>query len=206
VLELTLTDAAQRYLVRANMTLVGPLLVLSCLVIVPPGLRSGDPVPAIAYLCVALAMVPLTYVLARRTAERSRIVLGDGTYTVHGWGRPKRFAVPDVERVVTVDRMALGGTGPTHHLVVVGHARRLVLLVGRMWDREQLSQVALDLERRGVPLTPVHQPVTPAQLRALDRRLVPWWQAHPVALGLLVGLGVLLVGVAVFVVAVAALL
>ncbi|MGN7701838.1 hypothetical protein [Cellulosimicrobium sp. 22601] len=200
---LAMGDAAKRQVLRSNMTVISILAPLVGLAQLPAAIMGGYPVLALGLLAFALAMIPLTYALARRMVDRARIVLGDGTYTVHGWGRSKRFTVADVDRVVTVDHMAFGAAGATHHLIVVGPTKRLLLLVGQMWDRDQLSTVALDLARRGVPLTPWHQPVTPVQLRAFDRRLVPWPQAHPVALALLVGIGTLLACVVVFVVVVA---
>lgn len=206
VTELTLHDDAKRRVVRTNMTFVAilvPLLGLSAFTTLVTTRSVGL---ALTYLCLVLAMVPLTYVLARRLADRSRIAFGDGTVTVQGWGQPKRFTVADMERVVTIDSMGFAGTAPTHHLVVVGPHKRLILLVGQMWDRAQLSALALDLAGHGVPLTPIHEPLTPVQARALDPRLVPWRQAHPVSLGLLVGLGVLVLLVVAFVVVVAILL
>ncbi|KRC39074.1 hypothetical protein ASE27_10940 [Oerskovia sp. Root918] len=200
--ELTLHDAAKRQVVRSNLTLTAILVPLLGLNALTTMITTRNVWLALGYLCLVLAMVPLVYFLARRMADRSRVTFGDGSVTMQGWGRPKRFTVADVERVVTIDQMGFMGTAPTHHLVVVGPRKRLLLLVGQMWDREQLSALALDLAHRGVPLTPIHQPVTPAQLRTLDPRLVPWRQAHPVALSLLVVLGVLLVLVAVFVVVV----
>lgn len=211
---LTLHDDAKRRVLRVNMTYVAifvPLLGLSAVLLlwstaIVTSTSTWGVALAIGLLCLVLAMVPATYVLARRLADRSCVTFGDGTVTAQGWGRPKRFTVADVERVVTVDSMGFAGTAPTHHLFVVGPTKRLLVLVGQMWDREQLSALALDLAHRGVPLTPIHQPITPVQLRALDPRLVPWAQAHPVALGLLVGLGVLVVLVAVLVVVVTILL
>ncbi|GEM_PF-2562191 len=203
LVELAMGDAAKRQVLRSNMALISILAPLVGLAQLPAAIASGNLALALGFLAFALSMIPLTYAIGRRMVDRARIVLGDGTYTVHGWGRTKRFTVADVDRVVTVDRMAFGMAGATHHLIVVAPTKRLLLLVGQMWDRDQLSTVALDLARRGVPLTPWHQPVTPAQLRAFDRRLVPWAQAHPVALGLLVALGTLLVLVVLFVVLVA---
>ncbi|MGN6239068.1 MAG: hypothetical protein ACTHNI_04930 [Cellulosimicrobium cellulans] len=203
LIELAMGDAAKRQVLRSNMALISILAPLVGLAQLPAAITSGNLALAVGFLAFALAMIPLTYAIGRRMVDRARIVLGDGTYTVHGWGRTKRFTVADVDRVVTVDRMAFGMAGATHHLIVLGPTKRLLLLVGQMWDRDQLSTLALDLARRGVPLTPWHQPVTPAQLRAFDRRLVPWPQAHPVALALLVGLGTLLVLVVLFVVVVA---
>ena len=203
VTELTLHDDAKRGVVRANLTFAAILVPILGLTAVSLGISTRNLALALGYACVVLAMIPLTYVLARRFTDRSRVTFGDGSVTVQGWGRPRRFTVAEIERVVTVDSMGFGGMTPTHHLIVVGPTKRLALLVGQMWDRDQLSAVALDLAHRGVPLNPVHQPVTPAQLRAMDPRLVPWRQAHPVALGLFVGLGVLLFFLVAFVVMVA---
>nr|WP_241744136.1 hypothetical protein [Cellulosimicrobium arenosum] len=109
---------------------------------------------------------------------------------------------------MTIDQMSLGGIAlTTYHLVAVGRTgRRLVHLVGQAWDRDQLTTIALDLAHRGVPLTPVHVPITPVQLRAYDPRLVPWWQAHRVAFALLVGAGTLVLGLIAVVVTVIVLL
>ncbi len=203
VTELTLDDDAKRRAVRTNLTFVAVIQPLLLLTAVSVGISTRNLALAIGYGCLVLAMIPLTYVLARRMSDRTRVTFGDGSVTMQGWGRPRRFTVAEVERVVTVDSMGFGGTTPTHHLIVVGPTKRLALLVGQMWDRDQLSAVALDLAHRGVPLNPIHQPITPVQLRAMDPRLVPWRQAHPVALGLLVGLGVLLFFLVGFVVMVA---
>ena len=200
VTELTLHDDAKRRVLRTNLSSVAILTPVLGLAAVMTAISTRNLVLALFYLALVLAMVPVTSVLARRLADRSRVTFGDGTVTVQGWGRPRRFTVADVERVVTVDSMAFGTAGPTHHLIVVGPSKRPLLLVGQMWDRGQLSALALDLAHRGVPLTPVRHPVTPAQLRATDPRLVPWYQAHPVVLGLLVALGVLVVVTVVLVV------
>jgi hypothetical protein len=198
--ELTLTPAARRRLVRANLTFAAvlvPLFAVNALNLWSSARHGGL---ALMNLVFALAILPLTYYFARRMGERSLITFGDGSVTVRGWGRPRRFSSVDVERVVTIDQMRIMGSTPTHHLIVVGPHRRLALLAGRMWDREQLSRLALDLESRGVPLVPVRQPVTPRQLRKLDPRLVPWHQAHPVGLALVLFLAILLALVAAFVI------
>ncbi|MEV7962597.1 hypothetical protein [Oerskovia paurometabola] len=194
--ELTLHDDAKRRMVRTNLMLIGILAPLLGLNAVTLAITTRSIALPLVFLGLVLAMIPLTYALARQVADKSRVTFGDGTLTVQGWGRSKTFTVEDMERVVTIDSMGFAGAAPTHHLVVVGPRKRLLLLVGQMWDREQLSALALDLAGRGVPLTPT-------QLRALDPRLVPWRQAHPVAVSLLVGLGVLLVLVTLFVVVVA---
>lgn len=201
--ELTLHDDAKRRMVRTNLMLIGILAPLLGLNAVTLAITTRSIALPLVFLGLVLAMIPLTYALARQVADKSRVTFGDGTLTVQGWGRSKTFTVEDMERVVTIDSMGFAGAAPTHHLVVVGPRKRLLLLVGQMWDREQLSALALELAGRGVPLTPIRQPVTPTQLRALDPRLVPWRQAHPVAVSLLVGLGVLLVLVTLFVIVVA---
>ena len=167
VTELTLDDDAKRRVLRANLTYVAILVPILGLTAVSLGISTRNVALAVGYACVVLAMIPLTYVLARHFTDRSRVTFGDGSVTVQGWGRPRRFTVAEIERVVTVDSMGFGGTTPMHHLIVVGPTKRLALLVGQMWDRDQLSAVALDLAHRGVPLNPVHQPVTPVQLRAM---------------------------------------
>lgn len=152
----------------------------------------------ISSLVLAVVLGALAVVLVRREADAARIVYGDGRYeSTYAW-RTTRFAAQDVERVVTIDRMALGATPSTHHLIVVGPAKRLLMLVGHMWSTDQLGALANDLAARGVPMTSLRETITPKQLRTMDRRLMPWWQAHPVALGLLIfGGGLALVAAAV---------
>ena len=132
VTELRMHDDARRRVVRANMTYVGILVPLLALSALSTAFSTRNAWLSLAYVALVLAMVPLTYALARRMVSRSCIVLGDGTYTVRSWGRPKRFTVADVERVVTVDHMGFAGTTPTHHLIVLGPTGRLLLLVGQM--------------------------------------------------------------------------
>lgn len=132
--------------------------------------------------------VPLSIWLARTSMRETYIRFGDG-WIEHKWMfRTRRFAAAEATSVVTVDQMSFGGFSgaPTHHLIVTGRDRRLLILVGQMWDTQQLTAIMQDLASRGVPWISVPEPVTPAQLRARDPRLVPWWQAHPVALALLI--------------------
>lgn len=134
------------------------------------------------------AGIPLSIWFARKSMRETYIRFGDG-WIEHKWMfRTRRFAAAEATSVVTVDQMSFGGLAgaPTHHLIVTGQDRRLLLLVGQMWDTQQLSAVMHDLASRGVPWFSVPEPVTPAQLRERDPRLVPWWQAHPIALALLV--------------------
>ena len=120
VIELAMGDAAKRQVLRSNMALISILAPLVGLAQLPAAITGGNLALAVGFLVFALSMIPLTYAIGRRMVDRARIVLGDGTYTVHGWGRTKRFTVADVDRVVTVDRMAFGMSGATHHLIVLG--------------------------------------------------------------------------------------
>lgn len=199
--ELLLTDDARRRVMTVNLRLavayaVGTLLLLGGLAAV-----TGRLWVAVAGLLLAGAMVASTTALARRSVQRSRITFGDGTYTVHGLGRPRRFTAGDVASAAMVTHMSLGA-GPTHHLVVAGTGGPLVHLVGQMWTREQLTALAHDLAARAVPVASFPSPLTPAQLRAHDRRLVAAWRARPALTALLAGLAVLLLLVVVLVVAV----
>lgn len=198
-----MTPEARTRVIRMNVTLACVFATLVCGL--PAILQAviGHWGLSAAFLMLGLAMVLFTYALAARTASRSRIAFGDGTYTVGGAFGSRRFTVADVARAVTVDHMSLGRAQATHHLIVAGHRTRLLHLVGQMWDTDQLSALALDLSHRGVPLTPFHHRITAAQLRAHDRRLVPAWQARPMAFALLIALGVLLLAVVGFVVAIA---
>lgn len=204
--ELTLTDSAKRQVVRKNLTFTVILVPLFAMNAFTVWVTTRNTMLALAFVLLALVAVPLVYVVARRTADRSRVVFGDSYVAGHGWGRREIRTVAAMESVVTVCQMGFMGAMPTHHLIVLGPQKRLLLLVGQMWDREQLSALALDLVSRGVSLVAIAQSTTPRQLRALDHRLIPWRQAHPIGVLLLTVLGVLLVLVAAFAIMVAILL
>jgi hypothetical protein len=193
--EIRMTEAAQKRVIRLNLTFAWIFAGFFGLVQAPLYFMIGNWGMGSVVLFLAIAMVAFTYLLANRMVRNSRIVFGDGTYTVYGTGRTKRFSTTDVARVVTIDRMSLGAgvAGSTHHLIVVGPVTRLLILVGQMWDTDQLSTLALDLANRGVPLTPIPRPITPVQLRAYDARLMPSWQAHPIAFALIVALGTVVI-------------
>ena len=201
--DIRMTPEAQKRVIRMNLMSVWVIAGLFALVQAPLQFLLENWVMGATLIGIAIAMVVATYALAKRMGERSRITFGDGTYTVHGAFRSKTFTAADVARVVTIDRMALSGgiAGTTHHLIVTGPVKRLLMLVGQMWGTDQLSALALDLSGRGVPLTPIPNPITPVELRAYDARLMPAWQAHPYAFGLLYALGALLLAVIVIVLA-----
>lgn len=148
--------------------------------------------------------IPFSIWLAKKAMRETYIRFGDGWIEHHWMFRTRRFAATEATSVVTVNHMSFGGFAgaPTHHLIVTGHDRRLLLLVGQMWTQQQLTAIMQDLASRGVPWFSVPEPVTPAQLRERDPRLVPWWQAHPIALGLIIA-GALLVFITLAVIIVA---
>jgi hypothetical protein len=200
VVEMRMDPRAKKRLFRMNMVALG----FSCFGLVFVGVSqtllgllgpdptwTGHLVLGVSSLALAVVLGVLAAVLLRREADSARILHGDGRYeSKYSW-RTTRFVAQDAESVVTIDRMALGATPQTHHLIVVGPTKRLLMLVGHMWSTEQLGALANDLAAHGVPMTSLRETITPKQLRAMDRRLMPWWQAHPVGLGLLMVAGAL---------------
>lgn len=208
--ELRMTPEAQRRAVALNMkqswiilATLGPLLLLLAVLYALQNLWVG--IAYGAFVAVIFGgSVPLTIWLARMAMRDTYVRFGDG-WIEHRWMfRTRRFAAAEAASVVTVGRMSFGGMAgaPTHHLIVTGRDRRLLLLVGQMWSTAQLTAVMNDLASRGVQWISVPELITPSQLRARDPRLVPWWQAHPVAFALIVtGAAVAFVIFAVLVVA-----
>ncbi|MFD1858818.1 hypothetical protein EHW97_05235 [Aeromicrobium camelliae] len=189
--ELTMAVDKQRSLRRLNFSisfaLTGLFVVLGLM-----QLLIGSPAGVI-YLAAAPLMVALTLVLVKRQEAQSRVIFGDGSYEAAGMFRRQRFEVDAVERVITVNSMPFGALAPTHHLIVLGATKRLLLLVGYMWTVEQLTELANDLTSRGVPLTAIRVPITPAQLQSLDSRTLEWWRAHPVLFAILLSVLVVIV-------------
>lgn len=185
--ELRIDEDAQKRATRLSLTLAWVLAGIFALVMVPLFFLIGNWVMGSVLLVLAIILVAGTYLLAHRM-RRSRIVFGDGTYTVYGTGRTRRFSATDVARVVTIDRMTVGAGmfDPAPHLIIASPVKQLLILAGQVWSTDQLSTLALDLANRGVPLTPIPNPITPVQLRAYDARLMPSWQAHPIAFALIV--------------------
>ncbi|WP_293781365.1 hypothetical protein [uncultured Aeromicrobium sp.] len=144
----------------------------------------GSPVGVI-YLAAAPLLMALTLVLVKRQNDHSRVLFGDGSYEVSGAFRRQRFDVSDAERVITVNRMPLGAAPPTHHLIVLGKTKRLLLLSGYLWTVEQMTELANDLTSRGVPLTAIREPITPVRLRSMQPRTLEWWRARPLLAGIL---------------------
>lgn len=197
--ELRLTPEAQRRAIALNMrqswislAMLAPIFLALIVIFSLQDFWLGFGYGALIVVLIG-GSVPLSLWLARTSMRDTYIRFGDG-WIEHKWMfRTRRFAAAEATSVVTVDQMSFGGFAgaPTHHLIVTGRDRRLLILVGQMWTTQQLTAIMQDLASRGVPWFSVPEPVTPPQLRARDPRLVPWWQAHPIALGLLIAGGVI---------------
>lgn len=196
--ELRLSPETQRRAVALNMRqswislgMLAPLLLILVVIFSLQDFWLGFGYGALIVVLLG-GSVPLSFWLARKSMRETYIRFGDG-WIEHRWMfRTRRFAAAEATSVVTVDQMSFGGFSgpPTHHLIVTGRDRRLLILVGQMWTTQQLTAIMQDLASRGVPWMSVPEFVTPPQLRQRDPRLVPWWQAHPVALALLIAGGV----------------
>lgn len=199
--ELMLNEESKRALSRMNALLsygfIAILAILGLLQLIPGMLQlaSGNLSSGVNYFGLSIGyflgvgvLLVLTPLLVKRLNNRSRVVFGDGTYAVFGLFLTKRFTTADIERVVPVMSMKLGPMStPSHHLFVVGHTRRLMLLVGQMWTSEQMNALVQDMTGRGAQMSAFTHPITPSQLRSVDPRLLPWHQAHPVAAALIGG-------------------
>lgn len=211
--ELRLSPETQRRAIALNMrqswislAMLAPILLMLVVIFSLQDFLLGFGYGVLVFVLIG-GSVPLSIWLARTSMRETYIRFGDG-WIEHRWMfRTRRFAAAEATSVVTVDQMTLGGLmgAPTHHLIVTGRDRRLLILVGQMWTQQQLTAIMHDLASRGVPWISVPEPITPPQLRARDPRLVPWWQAHPVAFALLIAgavfvLAIILITVLAFVV------
>ncbi|QCB92703.1 hypothetical protein [Cellulomonas shaoxiangyii] len=200
--ELSLLPDARRRVVRTNVVAVAVYMVFLVAITGTSAVVTGHTWLAVAGVAAGLTLVAATAASAVRAADRSRLAFGDGTYTVLGSGRPRRFTAAQVSTAALVTHMSLGA-GATHHLIVAGPTKPLVHLVGQMWDHAQLTAMAQDLAANGVPITSVTEPITPRALRTRDARLMAGWRARPRLTALAaVAVAVVLVAVVVTVVAV----
>ena len=71
---------------------------------------------------------------------------------------------------------------------------------GQTWEVEQFALLADDLIAHGVVNDAIIAPITTGQLRLRYPAVIGWWEAHPIAFGLIVGLGVLFLAIVVVVV------
>ncbi|WP_029088404.1 hypothetical protein [Brevibacterium album] len=182
--------------------MLGVLGLLSSTSSARGGLPAGSILGMGAIAVVIVLVILYAHLAIPAMAARQRIVFGDGTYTFTGWFRTVRLRAEEISRAAAIGHVRLGAAQPTHHLVLAGPRRRLLILVGQMWDIGQLGALANDMADRGVPLISLLRPFSPAQLRSFDPRLMPWRQARPFAFASLLatGLIVLAVGAAIAVV------
>lgn len=141
--------------------------------------------------------------LSRHTTKRARLRFGDGTYEIRSGLGVQRLTAAEVVQVVRVDSVPLGLTPAAPLVIIVGATKRLAVVSGIVWNADQLGALALDLANRGVPLLSYSQRLTPAELRSMDRRWMHVWEAHPIAVGLILGFAAVLLVSAVVLVALA---
>jgi hypothetical protein len=182
---------------RANLWIAIPLLVIS---LVRIGLNPW-------LLPVLIVAVVASFGGVMLYFRNARIEYRDGIYTTVGMFRQRRtFGATDVKVAVTVTSLQTVGVSPTtpQLLLLLGQDDRTLLrLRGQTWEVEQFTQLALDLIAHGVANDPIREPITPAQLRERYPRGISWWEAHPIAVGLLLGLGIVAALIIVVLVAVA---
>ncbi len=182
--------------VRANVWIAVPLLAISLVrIAINPWL-----LPVFAVALVAVFGGVLLYF------RYSKVEYGEGTYRVtNSIGSVRRFDASEVSRVVTVASLNSGSTAPPAPQLILTRPEgtKLLRLSGRTWDITQFTELATDLITHGVVNDAILEPITTAQLRARYPRVVGWWEAHPIAFGLILGVGILalagIVVVAVFV-------
>jgi len=152
---------------------------------------AKSPATGAAFIALAVFLGVGTVVLTRRFVDRSLVRFGNGVYEVWWIFRVDRFTSADALQVVTANNVALGLAPGAPLLIVAGATKRLTILTGQMWSTDQLGALATDLAARGTQLLSYPQRLSASQLRTMDRRWMPFWQAHPIAVGLFIGLGVL---------------
>jgi hypothetical protein len=174
--------AAYRRAIRANLWIAVPVLLIS---VVRIGLNPWLlPVFVIA-IGVTLGGVLLYF-------ARARVEFGGGNYRAFDLlGRVTRFTVADIGTLVTVVSLNSGSTTPPAPQLIITRpdGSKLLRLRGRTWEVEQFTVLAHDLIANGAVNDAILEPITTAQLRLRYPRVVGWWEAHPIAFGLIVGIG-----------------
>lgn len=186
--------AAYARAVRANLWVAIPLLAVSLL-------RIGTNWWLLPFFVVVLL---LTFGGVLLYFRNSYVEFGEGSYTaVSMLGIHRTFLASDASSVVTVTSLIGTGAPMTSLLIVLGrNGAKLLKLRSQTWEVEQFVQLATDLNSRGVPIEPIREPITAAQLRDRFPRAVSWVEAHPIALGLILGVAILIVILIVIVVVV----
>ena len=194
------STAAYRRALKANLWIAVPLLVIS---VVRIGLNPW-------LLPVFVVALGLTFGGVLLYFRRTRVEFGGGHYRVVDLlGRIRSFTAADVGTLVTIISLNSGSTAPPSPQLILTRpdAGKLLRLRGQTWEVEQFAALAEDLIVHGVVTDAIVAPITTGQLRLRYPRVIGWWEAHPIAFGLIVGLGVLffaiVVVIAVFLSAVA---
>ena len=167
--------------------------ILSIVVLVPSMLSlliSARQQPWLIVLAVALIGVAIWLTVA--FLKVFRFEYGGGRYRLVTLFRRKDFAVANIRAVHTFDAFRQGVYTSKELLVEGTDGRRLARLNGQLWDVGLLTVAAQDMAANGAPLIPTVEPVTAAQVRAVHPRLVTFFEAHQILVGVLVGVGVLL--------------
>jgi hypothetical protein len=118
---------------------------------------------------------------------------GGGRYRVSNlFGVNRSFAAADVGTLVTIVSLNSGSTAPPAPQLILTRSdgSKLLRLRGQTWEVEQFTVLANDLIAHGVVNDAILQPITTAQLRVRYPRIIGWWEAHPIAFGLILGLGI----------------
>jgi hypothetical protein len=184
--------AAYTRALKANLWIAVPLLVIS---VVRIGLNPW----LLPVFVVALGLTSGGVLLYFR---RSRVEFGGGHYRVVDLlGRIRSFAATEIGTLVTVISLNSGSTAPPAPQLILTRpdGSKLLRLRGQTWDVEQFAVLADDLIAHGVVNDAIVAPITTGQLRLSYPKVVGWWEAHPIAFGLIVGLGVLFLAIVVVV-------
>ncbi len=187
--------AAYLRAIRANLWVAIPLLLIS---LVRIGLNPW-------LLPVFVVAIGLTLGGVLLYFRRVRVEFGDGRYLVTRMlGAAISFTAAQVGALVTVVSLNSGSTAPAAPQLILTRpdGSKLLRLRGQTWEVEQFAALADDLLARGVVNDAIVEPITTAQLRARYPKVIGWWEAHPIAFGLILGIVVLAIVVVIAVFAV----
>lgn len=176
---------------RANLWIAIPLLVIS---LVRIGLNPW-------LLPVFVAAIALSFGGVMLYFRRVRVEFGGGQpgsasggrYRVKNlFGRIRTFTSAEVGTLVTIIFLNSGSTAPSSPQLILTRpdGSTLLRLRGQTWEVAQFAVLAEDLIAHGVALDAITAPITTAQLRLRYPRVIGWWEAHPIAFGLILGFGI----------------
>lgn len=182
---------------RANLWIAIPLLLIS---IVRVGLNPW-------LLPVVVVVVLLSFGGVVLYFRNARVGYGGGRYRITNlFGSSRAFTAREVGTLITITALNSGSVAPTTPQLILTRpdGGKLLRLRGQTWEVEQFAALASDLIAHGVSNDAIREVITTSQLRTRYPRLIGWWEAHPIAFGLLVGLGILVVIIVIAIAIVAA--